>query len=76
MPDKSIKLLTYNVHSCIGSDRKLDPGRIASVIAAAEADIPQHMIIEFLKLAECFTKSNRIGDGFDQSSWACQERTG
>ncbi|ARM92352.1 endonuclease/exonuclease/phosphatase family protein (plasmid) [Rhizobium sp. CIAT894] len=39
MPDKSIKLLTYNVHSCIGSDRKLDPGRIASVIAEAEADI-------------------------------------
>ncbi|ARO33964.1 endonuclease/exonuclease/phosphatase family protein (plasmid) [Rhizobium sp. NXC14] len=39
MPDKSIKLLTYNVHSCIGSDRKLDPGRIASVIAATEADI-------------------------------------
>ncbi|MBX5132109.1 endonuclease/exonuclease/phosphatase family protein [Rhizobium lentis] len=39
MPDKSIKLLTYNVHSCIGSDRKLDPGRIASVIAETEADI-------------------------------------
>ncbi|SCB61150.1 Metal-dependent hydrolase, endonuclease/exonuclease/phosphatase family [Rhizobium aethiopicum] len=39
MPDKSIKLLTYNVHSCIGTDRKLDPGRIASVIAEAEADI-------------------------------------
>ncbi|MBB2673759.1 UNVERIFIED_ORG: endonuclease/exonuclease/phosphatase family metal-dependent hydrolase [Rhizobium esperanzae] len=39
MPDKSIKLLTYNVHSCIGNDRKLDPGRIASVIAEAGADI-------------------------------------
>ncbi|MBX5000754.1 endonuclease/exonuclease/phosphatase family protein [Rhizobium lentis] len=39
MPRKTIKLLTYNVHSCIGSDRKLDPGRIASVIAETEADI-------------------------------------
>ncbi|MBB2682900.1 UNVERIFIED_ORG: endonuclease/exonuclease/phosphatase family metal-dependent hydrolase [Rhizobium etli] len=39
MPDKSIKLLSYNVHSCIGNDRKLDPGRIASVIAEAGADI-------------------------------------
>jgi len=39
MPDKSIRLLTYNVHSCIGTDRKLDPGRIANVIAEAEADI-------------------------------------
>lgn len=39
MPDRPIKLLTYNVHSCIGSDRKLDPGRIAAVIAETEADI-------------------------------------
>ncbi|MBX5156831.1 endonuclease/exonuclease/phosphatase family protein [Rhizobium sp. NZLR8] len=39
MSEKTIKLLTYNVHSCIGNDRKLDPGRIASVIAEAEADI-------------------------------------
>ncbi len=39
MAEKPIKLLTYNVHSCIGSDRKLDPGRIASVIAEAQADI-------------------------------------
>lgn len=36
---KSIKILTYNVHSCIGTDRKIDPGRIANVIAQAEADI-------------------------------------
>ncbi|EJT02205.1 endonuclease/exonuclease/phosphatase family protein [Rhizobium sp. CCGE 510] len=39
MSEKTIKLLTYNVHSCVGNDRKLDPGRIASVIAAAGADI-------------------------------------
>lgn len=39
MPDRPIKLLTYNVHSCIGGDRKLDPGRIAAVIAETEADI-------------------------------------
>ncbi|MDO3433873.1 endonuclease/exonuclease/phosphatase family protein [Rhizobium sp. CBN3] len=39
MQDRPIKLLTYNVHSCIGSDRKLDPGRIASVIAETGADI-------------------------------------
>ncbi|MBP2448229.1 endonuclease/exonuclease/phosphatase family protein [Rhizobium leguminosarum] len=39
MSEKTIKLLTYNVHSCIGNERKLDPARIASVIAEAEADI-------------------------------------
>jgi len=33
------RLLTYNVHRCIGSDRRLSPERIASVIGAAEPDI-------------------------------------
>jgi endonuclease/exonuclease/phosphatase family metal-dependent hydrolase len=33
------RILTYNVHRCIGVDRKLDVGRIAGVIAALEPDI-------------------------------------
>ncbi|MBB2695890.1 EEP domain-containing protein [Rhizobium phaseoli] len=49
MPDKSIKLLTYNVHSCIGNDRKLDPGRIASVIAEAGADIVALQEVDVLR---------------------------
>jgi endonuclease/exonuclease/phosphatase family metal-dependent hydrolase len=34
-----LKILTYNVHSCIGTDRKLDPHRIADVIARTGADV-------------------------------------
>lgn len=34
-----IRIMTYNVHGCIGMDRKLDPKRIADVIAACEPDI-------------------------------------
>lgn len=34
-----LKILSYNVHSCVGTDRRLDPARIAEVIAAAEPDI-------------------------------------
>ncbi|HWK65024.1 MAG TPA: endonuclease/exonuclease/phosphatase family protein [Rhizobiaceae bacterium] len=34
-----LRILTYNVHSCIGSDRKSDPARIAEVIAGCQADI-------------------------------------
>jgi len=49
MPNKSIKLLTYNVHSCLGSDRKLDPGRIASVIAEAGADIVALQEVDVLR---------------------------
>ena len=33
------RLLTYNVHRCVGVDRRLDVGRIADVIAEHEPDI-------------------------------------
>ncbi|MFB9949498.1 endonuclease/exonuclease/phosphatase family protein [Rhizobium puerariae] len=39
MPRHRLKILSYNVHSCIGTDRRLDPARVAEVIAAAEPDI-------------------------------------
>lgn len=34
-----LSILTYNVHSCIGTDRRMDPERIAEVIAAASPDV-------------------------------------
>lgn len=34
-----LRVLTYNVHSCIGTDRRNDPARIAEVIASCEPDI-------------------------------------
>lgn len=33
------RLLTYNVHRCVGTDRQLDVGRIAAVISEYEPDI-------------------------------------
>src|SRR5204863_261863 len=33
------RILTYNVHRCVGTDRKLDVARVADVIAAQEPDI-------------------------------------
>jgi endonuclease/exonuclease/phosphatase family metal-dependent hydrolase len=33
------RILTYNVHRCVGSDRRLDVGRVADVIAAEAPDI-------------------------------------
>lgn len=38
-PVTAIRVLTYNVHSCRGADRRVDPARIAAVIAGADADI-------------------------------------
>jgi endonuclease/exonuclease/phosphatase family metal-dependent hydrolase len=34
-----VRILTYNVHRCVGVDRKLDLGRTAAVIAAEAPDI-------------------------------------
>ncbi|HEX2147247.1 MAG TPA: endonuclease/exonuclease/phosphatase family protein, partial [Pseudorhizobium sp.] len=34
-----LKILSYNVHSCVGTDRRLDPSRIAHVIADLSPDI-------------------------------------
>lgn len=33
------RILTYNIHRCVGGDRKLDVGRTAEVIAAQSPDI-------------------------------------
>ncbi len=38
-PGQILKILSYNVHSCIGTDRKIDPSRIAHVIAELDPDI-------------------------------------
>jgi endonuclease/exonuclease/phosphatase family metal-dependent hydrolase len=34
-----VRILTYNVHRCVGVDRRLDVGRVAEVIAAQAPDI-------------------------------------
>jgi len=34
-----LRIMTYNVHRCVGVDRKLDVGRVAAVIAQARPDI-------------------------------------
>lgn len=34
-----VRLATYNVHRCVGTDRKLDVERVAEVIASCRADI-------------------------------------
>ncbi|HEY9134482.1 MAG TPA: endonuclease/exonuclease/phosphatase family protein [Pseudomonadales bacterium] len=37
--EKTLRVMTYNVHSCIGMDRKLSPERIARVIAQYSPDV-------------------------------------
>jgi endonuclease/exonuclease/phosphatase family metal-dependent hydrolase len=35
----TFRVMTYNAHSCVGTDGTLSPGRIAEVIARANADV-------------------------------------
>lgn len=36
---ETLRVMTYNVHSCIGMDGKIDPERIARIIARARPDV-------------------------------------
>ena len=38
-PTDTLRVMTYNVHSCVGMDGKLDAERIARVIARARPDV-------------------------------------
>jgi endonuclease/exonuclease/phosphatase family metal-dependent hydrolase len=34
-----LRVATYNIHACVGTDRRHDPDRVASVVAELDADI-------------------------------------
>ena len=51
----SFKVATYNIHSCLGTDRKFAPERIAQVIAELDADL--------IGLQEVGLVAHRIDDG-------------
>jgi endonuclease/exonuclease/phosphatase family metal-dependent hydrolase len=34
-----VRVVTYNIHTCVGVDRRYDPGRIAAVLRDIDADI-------------------------------------
>lgn len=57
-PRRSLRLATYNVHSCVGRDGRRDPDRVSHVIAELDADViaiqeftyPMDLAIETRKL--------------------------
>lgn len=55
-----LRLMTYNVHGCIGMDRRLDPERTASVIESIAPDV--------VALQELYVGHTRSG-GLDQAAW-------
>lgn len=39
MPAPAVKIVTYNIHTCIGLDRRYDPARTAAVLREIDPDI-------------------------------------
>lgn len=58
-PGNRISVMSYNVHRCLGTDRRLSPERIADVVAACEPDI--------VSLQELDVRRSRTG-GIDQAA--------
>lgn len=56
----TFRVMTYNVHSCVGTDGKLDPSRVAEVIARSNADI-----VALQELDVCQTRTQ----GVHQPQW-------
>lgn len=44
------RIMTYNVHRCVGTDRRLDVGRVAAVIASEEPDIVALQELDMLRV--------------------------
>ena len=36
---QTLRVATYNVHACVGTDRRHDPDRVASVVGELDADV-------------------------------------
>lgn len=56
MPGSRLRVMTWNVHSCIGNDGRLDPGRVRDLIRAIDPDVAA--------LQEVDSRRDRR-DGFD-----------
>lgn len=59
----TFRVMTYNVHSCVGTDGKLDPSRIAEVIARSRADV-----VALQELDVC----QRRTQGLHQPQWLAE----
>ena len=38
-PDKRLRVVSYNIHECVGGDGKRDPARVAAVLREIDADV-------------------------------------
>jgi endonuclease/exonuclease/phosphatase family metal-dependent hydrolase len=61
---RRLKILSYNIHSCFGIDRRYRPQRVRDVILSAEADVVALQEVD---------SSLEVIDGVDQLTYLAQE---
>ena len=65
-PPPNLRVATYNVHACVGTDGRHDPDRVAAVIAELDADIVA--LQEFTYPASVAIEIQHAGDADDGGS--------
>lgn len=48
----SVRVVTYNIHTCVGVDRRYDPSRISTVLREIDADIACLQEVDACRLSE------------------------
>lgn len=77
MPNR-LRIITYNIHRCIGVDRKLSPERISEVIAAHQPDVVALQEVDFGQERPArYDQAAIIADNLNFSTvWIERERCG
>ena len=75
MSDRTIRVLTWNVHGCVGRDGVRDPNRVARVLKAAQPDISALQEIDSRTRAAADDPFSYFGDLFGWTSVAARTLT-
>ncbi len=74
----SLRIITYNIHRCIGGDRKISPERISDVIAVHQPDVVALQEVDFGQARPTlYDQANIIAESLNfQAVWIERERCG
>jgi endonuclease/exonuclease/phosphatase family metal-dependent hydrolase len=75
LSDRTIRVLTWNVHGCVGRDGVRDPNRVARVLKAAQPDISALQEIDSRTRAAADDPFSYFGDLFGWTSVAARTLT-
>src|SRR6266567_1199289 len=76
--ENSLRIITYNIHRCIGGDRKISPERVADVISAQQPDIVALQEVDYGQVRPAsYDQAAIIAERLNfQAVWIERERCG